>query len=248
MILRRFTQHVQTQNWVAVGLDFIVVVLGLFIGFQLDRWYEARRDYARETVYLERLMADVAMMKAGDGERHSVTWSLASGRERARVASVAIEALQSCEVPDEGLGDVARGLGIMSMMPSVTPRRAAYDEIISSGALAHIEDIKLKEATATLFDRFDHFEDQLAYYRIFSVHADRVTQKYVDFQFDSGNPEFYELEASFDLGEICNSRELQNAMVGGLDSLHDWVWHMEQINEAVGELSKRLEAELAARR
>ena len=32
MILRRITQHIKAQNWFAVGLDYVIVVVGVFIG------------------------------------------------------------------------------------------------------------------------------------------------------------------------------------------------------------------------
>jgi len=34
MILRRITEHVKTQNWFAIGLDFVIVVVGVFIAFR----------------------------------------------------------------------------------------------------------------------------------------------------------------------------------------------------------------------
>ena len=42
MRLRRITEHVKTQNWFAVGLDFVIVVGGVFIGIQVSNWNEAR--------------------------------------------------------------------------------------------------------------------------------------------------------------------------------------------------------------
>lgn len=36
MILRRFAEHVKGHNWFAVGLDLIVVVVGIYIGLQDD--------------------------------------------------------------------------------------------------------------------------------------------------------------------------------------------------------------------
>jgi len=35
-------QHVKEQNWFAVGLDVIVVIVGIFLGLQVQEWYEAR--------------------------------------------------------------------------------------------------------------------------------------------------------------------------------------------------------------
>jgi hypothetical protein len=34
MLLRRMIEHVKAQNWFAVGLDFFIVVTGVFIGLQ----------------------------------------------------------------------------------------------------------------------------------------------------------------------------------------------------------------------
>ena len=46
MILRRITQHVKEQNWFAVALDFIIVVLGIWVALKVGEWTEARRDQA----------------------------------------------------------------------------------------------------------------------------------------------------------------------------------------------------------
>jgi len=42
MILRRVTEHVKAQNWLAVGIDFLIVVVGVFIGIQVANWNEGR--------------------------------------------------------------------------------------------------------------------------------------------------------------------------------------------------------------
>ena len=49
MILRRVTQHVKGENWFAVGLDFVIVVVGVFIGIQVANWNEARLENIRKT-------------------------------------------------------------------------------------------------------------------------------------------------------------------------------------------------------
>ena len=45
MILRRIKAHVEKENWFAVGIDFLIVVVGVFIGIQVANWNEARQDY-----------------------------------------------------------------------------------------------------------------------------------------------------------------------------------------------------------
>lgn len=59
MILRRITEHVKAQNWFAVGIDFVIVIVGVFIGIQVANWNDARRDREAEAVYLDRLYQEI---------------------------------------------------------------------------------------------------------------------------------------------------------------------------------------------
>jgi hypothetical protein len=38
VLLRRIIEHVKVQNWIAVAIDFAIVVLGVFIGIQVSNW------------------------------------------------------------------------------------------------------------------------------------------------------------------------------------------------------------------
>ena len=59
MILRRVTHHVKSENWFAVGLDFVIVVVGVFIGIQVANWNEARLENVRKTQIVEALTTDL---------------------------------------------------------------------------------------------------------------------------------------------------------------------------------------------
>jgi hypothetical protein len=59
MLLRRFTEHVRKQNWFAVVLDLIVVVVGIYIGLQADAWMSTKEDRDLEVEYLKRLISDM---------------------------------------------------------------------------------------------------------------------------------------------------------------------------------------------
>ncbi|MEM1269249.1 MAG: hypothetical protein AAGI08_04285 [Bacteroidota bacterium] len=60
MILRRITQHVKDQNWTAIAIDFVIVVLGVFLGIQLGNWNESRAEAAREGRLLAELRIELA--------------------------------------------------------------------------------------------------------------------------------------------------------------------------------------------
>ncbi len=64
MILRRITEHVKAQNWFAVAIDFVIVVVGILIGIQVSNWNSARAtalaiDYRRTASRLETIQIEV---------------------------------------------------------------------------------------------------------------------------------------------------------------------------------------------
>ena len=60
MILRRLAQHLREQNWTAISIEFVLLVLGVFLGIQVANWNEQRADSARAQAYLVRLQDDFA--------------------------------------------------------------------------------------------------------------------------------------------------------------------------------------------
>lgn len=59
MILRRFVRHVTDQNWFAVGLDVIVVIVGIFLGLQVQSWSEEQEERSKEYVFLSRMHSEL---------------------------------------------------------------------------------------------------------------------------------------------------------------------------------------------
>jgi len=41
MIMRSITRHVRDRNWFAVGIDFVIAIVGVFIGIQVAIWKDA---------------------------------------------------------------------------------------------------------------------------------------------------------------------------------------------------------------
>ncbi|WP_412067268.1 hypothetical protein [Rubrivirga sp. IMCC43871] len=64
MILRRITQHVKDQNWTAIAIDFVIVVVGVVMGFQVTAWGGERADRAREQVLIRGLQEDFLANRA----------------------------------------------------------------------------------------------------------------------------------------------------------------------------------------
>jgi hypothetical protein len=55
MILQRISENVRSQNWFAVAVEFVIVVVGVFMGLQVQDWNEARKERVEEHSLLSRL-------------------------------------------------------------------------------------------------------------------------------------------------------------------------------------------------
>ncbi len=60
MLFRRITEHVKAQNWTAVALDFVIVVVGVFIGIQVANWNDAQTAKHRKDEIIASLITDLA--------------------------------------------------------------------------------------------------------------------------------------------------------------------------------------------
>lgn len=64
MILRRFIDAFRRQDWFTVTVETLIVVLGVFLGLQVNNWNESEKARADERVFLQRLHDDVIEAEA----------------------------------------------------------------------------------------------------------------------------------------------------------------------------------------
>ncbi len=88
MLLRRVIDHVKHQNWTAVALDFVIVVVGVFIGIQVSNWNAARGFAERERILIRELREEVVQNAA---MAHAVGEGLTVGEDAARRVLALIE-------------------------------------------------------------------------------------------------------------------------------------------------------------
>ena len=60
MLLRTITRHVRDQNWFAVLVDFVIVVVGVYIGIQVSNWNETRIAHSAEIDFIGNVREDIA--------------------------------------------------------------------------------------------------------------------------------------------------------------------------------------------
>ncbi|WBQ08953.1 hypothetical protein L2D01_08575 [Hyphomonadaceae bacterium ML37] len=93
MILDNLTRAFKTQNWLAVATEFVIVIAGVVIGFQINAWAEGRSDRAAEQAILLQLHDDFAELRATE-EAY-----LARAAQQQRLSALWISALEGPEPP-----------------------------------------------------------------------------------------------------------------------------------------------------
>ena len=137
MILRRVIAHFKKQEWTAIGLDFLIVVVGVFIGIQVANWNEGRAERIAEERYLTRLYADTQANIAELEELVSV-----HERRAAILADMENALLTGGEPPPPA--DLHGVLCRFFVQPGVELQQATYGELVSSGNLSILRDEKLR--------------------------------------------------------------------------------------------------------
>ncbi len=150
MILRRVIDHVKVQNWTAVALDFVVVVVGVFIGIQVANWNETRQERAQQQRIELRLRSDFRLLD------EALTGALTFQEE----AILALETLRAAIDRGKALSDEDKAIKIALVRgrahPSFQRKSATYSELVSSGRLHLIRSDALRTALALYDESIDN--------------------------------------------------------------------------------------------
>ena len=144
MILRRFIKHVRNQEWTAVFLDFIIVVMGIFVGLQVTNWSASRADRALEHEYLERLLTDVQL---SIDRTSSTRGFMVDHRKKAKLI---LDSLLVCELAPENRDDFALGLSRLGRLVPSAYILGTLDEMQSSGKFTILRNTELKDSLNAL--------------------------------------------------------------------------------------------------
>lgn len=127
MLLRRITKHVKEQNWFAVGLDFFIVVIGVFIGIQVANWNVSQLERREEAAIIERLQSDFERVKE-EAER-----SLAFHMRMTEDMRTVLRSLRSGVLKDEDIQSFERALLMGTAFQTSADRSGSLTELMSSG-------------------------------------------------------------------------------------------------------------------
>jgi hypothetical protein len=143
MILRRVREHVGSHNWFAVAVDFVIVVIGVFVGIQASNWNQARAERSQGREYRSMLLNDLDENLANlETRRRYYRW----------VRNEALATLADLRRPSSSLDEqfLVHAYQATQILPWAL-KRNTYDEIVSTGAIAALGDSLLRDKISNYY-------------------------------------------------------------------------------------------------
>jgi len=145
MILRRVIAHFRKQEWTAIAIDFLIVVLGVFVGLQVSNWNEARVDKARARGFLERIAGDIDadLEEYADRQRF---WS-----EVSAYGARAVAYAETGETDGRSKWELALAFFQASQVAEFFTTSATWEEMRGGGDLSLISNLDLRRALSRYY-------------------------------------------------------------------------------------------------
>jgi hypothetical protein len=140
MILRRISEAFRKQDWFTVAIETLIVVLGVFVGLQVNNWNTSRQDRALELSFIDRISVDMA--NSLQDRQEDAKWD----RERLRTQKIVLAALRSGELAPSDRVDFDTGLLLFGYVSEPRVRWATVRELESTGGTSLIRDVALRDA------------------------------------------------------------------------------------------------------
>ena len=144
MILRRLAGHLRHDNWFTLILELVLVVVGLFLAFQLDRWYESQRSKSDLQAHLVSLTEDFTENET------RLTSAISEGRQEME-AAITLRAEIRKDTPDLSVAELNQLISQTSLLPTFNAVDLAYRNLISDGTLADLPSSDLKKELAEFY-------------------------------------------------------------------------------------------------
>jgi hypothetical protein len=244
MLLRRILNHLKSQNLIPAFLDLLIVFVGIFAAFQVDRWYEGRQGQSRERAHLQSLAADF--------EASRIALESNIGLHRGSINASVLLAEDVTGTSELGNDDFYELMRNVQYMGSWVPQRRAYDALVDSGEITLITDEELKSDLAEYFSRSERAvarRDELSMQRV------TIFEPYVIEHLDHAalvkavHPNISEsLRPSLPMDQylqVLGTQEFEGVITSKMHASHDATSFLGQILELNLSIERRLSELLA---
>jgi len=147
---RRWGGKAREQNWFAVAVDFVIVVVGVFLGIQAANWNESRKERVEEHRYYAQILDDLQK------DQETLKYAQKRAEDFDLAAEDTLRAMRTGLSPNVSPGRFAAQVHYAGFLYIPRASRRTYDELISTGNLGLLRDQKAK---AAIVDYYAYFDD-----------------------------------------------------------------------------------------
>ncbi len=156
MILRRLRSAFRRQKWFDVALELLIVVLGIFIGLQVDDWNQRRLEHASDQRALALFVDELELMLTEATQDKAITATQL--RELGGGTKIALK----CDASEEERARLTEAImyTLHWRVPDIRP--SGLEEISNSGTLSRLGNIAMTRAVGDLHQSIKGMDDSMA--------------------------------------------------------------------------------------
>jgi hypothetical protein len=159
MILRKLADAIREQNWSTVILEILIVVVGIFIGLQVDGWNEGRKKQQDIEVQLLRIADDAAVLIA-ETDRLIVDFD-----NRIARAQIALEVLDGTPLTEANTPAFELALEESFQLNEVEVDLPSLDILMNTGDIDQVADANARNALLALTNEWRSLETVIGHIR-----------------------------------------------------------------------------------
>ena len=144
MILQRIAKALRTRDWSTVLLELVVVVVGIYLGLQVDAWDTARQQRAEADYYVEGIAVEL------NDTLELLQGSVDAGNDLVERSQRAIGAVRGQTSSEETRAAFEEDFIALLSVPNFRFAVSSLEELQATGRLASLADSELRRRL-TLF-------------------------------------------------------------------------------------------------
>lgn len=242
-MFRRILKSLKSENFAFAAMEFVLIIVGVFIAFQVEEWKDERNSIKAERLWLEAVREDLDQSTPFIQGRVAYEGQIISGLDEV------LRALQTGELAPYKRVAFERGLQLRFVTPTPFQLIGTIQQLNVSGQLNDIRDPQLRRLLIGLVGYAAAYDKNISGIEgnIRAATDHRADFYEVDIDLDTGRP----FIASFDLAamranpqfksDIIYVRNLHNLARGANEH---FITRVEQVIEAIDKFLAGEEEEL----
>ncbi len=140
MLINRIVNRFRAQDWVTLGSELIIVVVGIFVAIQVDSWWKHQDELQQEQRYIARLLEDIKRDEA------AIIHAISLATYRLSLADLLMDAAVDPEIVLRRPAEFMIAVRQSSFTYTPSLNTDTFEELRATGKLGLLRNDELKSA------------------------------------------------------------------------------------------------------